>query len=297
MPAPQPMGAEAASGAASARLEIAEGARKGAGFLLGPTSLVIGRSRLANVRLTEPDVAEFHAHVAHSLQRCHLTSLSGPAGTKVNGLSVFRQDLNEGDNLSVGSVTFAFHVLGAGAAPGTVGIEPSLIRARPGPRKETALRREAGEGAERASEWDIREEVEVEPMPDLMMRRGMNLPSSQPPAKPAPKAYKPGEIQLTCIEGPLRGKKLPLAKPSTVFGRGRGADIELPDELVSRRHAEIVFGPKQAEVRDLGSHNGTFLNGARVTATPLRSGDSLRIGASVIVVEEVPEGQQPPENP
>ena len=49
-----------------------------------------------------------------------------------------------------------------------------------------------------------------------------------------------------------------------VIGRDDGLDLTIPDGSVSRRHAEIVLGPEKAEVKDLGSRNGIFVNGARV---------------------------------
>ena len=67
-PAPEPVDPVAAGGAARARLRIAEGARKGAEFFLGSSPLVIGRHTLANVRLKEAAVGEFHAQIARTPQ-------------------------------------------------------------------------------------------------------------------------------------------------------------------------------------------------------------------------------------
>ena len=78
-----------------------------------------------------------------------------------------------------------------------------------------------------------------------------------------------------------------------VIGRGEGLDLTIPDGSVSPRHAEIVLGPTKAEVKDLGSRNGIFVNGARVAAAPLRPGDTLRVHKSLFIVEEIPPRSQP----
>jgi S1-C subfamily serine protease len=71
-----------------------------------------------------------------------------------------------------------------------------------------------------------------------------------------------------------------------VIGR-ENADVVLDDEEVSRRHAELrPTQPGRAEIRDLGSRNGTWVNGQRISApTPLRGGEALRIGQSELSVQ------------
>lgn len=71
----------------------------------------------------------------------------------------------------------------------------------------------------------------------------------------------------------------------TVIGRGAEADVQVTDTGASRRHAEVRVAPDgSAELLDLQSTNGTSLNGERVTtATPLRDGDQIGIGTTVLV--------------
>ncbi len=72
----------------------------------------------------------------------------------------------------------------------------------------------------------------------------------------------------------------PLARERTTIGRSRTSDIVLPDQWLSRRHAEIVRRDDQFFVADLGSRNGTLLNGARITGErPLQPGDRITLGA------------------
>jgi hypothetical protein len=63
-----------------------------------------------------------------------------------------------------------------------------------------------------------------------------------------------------------------------VLGRGSKCDFVLEDDAVSRRHAEIAVRAGQCVIRDLGSCNGTFVNGREVERARLRRGDLLLLG-------------------
>src|SRR5438128_10930281 len=70
------------------------------------------------------------------------------------------------------------------------------------------------------------------------------------------------------------------------IGRASDCTIPIKDRYLSRKHAEIVPTNGVWAVRDCGSANGTFLNGARVNADqPLHSGDRIRLGDTEIVFE------------
>jgi adenylate cyclase len=71
--------------------------------------------------------------------------------------------------------------------------------------------------------------------------------------------------------------ELPLGR-SVVVGRGLTSDIPLYDPTISRRHAELTAGPEDVQVTDLGSSNGTCINGSRVTSGRLRPDDSITFG-------------------
>jgi len=67
-----------------------------------------------------------------------------------------------------------------------------------------------------------------------------------------------------------------------VLGRGNEADLRLDDPGVSRRHAEIVLSDPP-RITDLGSTNGTFMDGERVTSAELYDGARIGIGALAMV--------------
>ena len=74
-----------------------------------------------------------------------------------------------------------------------------------------------------------------------------------------------------------------------VFGRDETADVSLTSVLVSRRHCEIVQTETGLVLRDLGSVNGTIVNGVPVDEHVLQSGDQLKIGTDVFDVNTAGE--------
>jgi DNA-binding winged helix-turn-helix (wHTH) protein len=79
--------------------------------------------------------------------------------------------------------------------------------------------------------------------------------------------------------GPDGSYEVTLRAGENVMGRVPEAVVTLTSDLASRRHARIVVGDDRAVLEDLGSKNGTFLNGARVDGpTPLQDGDEITIG-------------------
>ena len=99
---------------------------------------------------------------------------------------------------------------------------------------------------------------------------------------------------LVVIEGPLAGERLPV-RDGAVVGRGRAAELHLPDPLLSRRHALFSVGGGGTSLSDLGSKNGVLVNGRRAgrARVRVRHGDALALGASVLVFEEGPARAAP----
>ena len=87
-------------------------------------------------------------------------------------------------------------------------------------------------------------------------------------------------VRLVVLDGPDSGREFPLAGAFAIaIGRDDAAGIVIEDDQVSRRHALLIVFEDGARVDDLGSTNGTWVNGSRVdTPHPLREGDELRVG-------------------
>lgn len=91
-----------------------------------------------------------------------------------------------------------------------------------------------------------------------------------------------GEVTWTPILD-IGGQRYPLTKSHTVIGRGTEADITVDDSGISRRHVEILWDGKRAQVNDLGSTNGSKLNGEPVTKAALPGDSVISIGRTRIV--------------
>jgi hypothetical protein len=81
------------------------------------------------------------------------------------------------------------------------------------------------------------------------------------------------------------GRRLPLADEPALIGRLPGCSVPVDDPRVSRRHAEVRPDPNGYVVRDLGSLNGTTVNGASVKERLLDDGDEIGVGSAIIRFE------------
>jgi FHA domain len=122
------------------------------------------------------------------------------------------------------------------------------------------------------------------------------LPAAAPPdgtraaagavLREAAAAGAPGP-RLVVLTGRDAGACYPLVA-TQVLGRARSASPRIADPRASRRHARIDLAPTGAAIVDLGAKNGLFVNGVRVdrSARPLRHGDELGIGDTLLAFED-----------
>jgi pSer/pThr/pTyr-binding forkhead associated (FHA) protein len=82
-------------------------------------------------------------------------------------------------------------------------------------------------------------------------------------------------------------RQFPLTQPATTLGRSPHCQVFIPDPRASRRHAEISWNGDVCALRDLGSANGTCLNGRRITEPQtLRDGDEIAIASAVFIFRD-----------
>ncbi|MEJ2208361.1 MAG: FHA domain-containing protein [Anaerolineae bacterium] len=92
----------------------------------------------------------------------------------------------------------------------------------------------------------------------------------------------------------MAGMDLDVDRPAVRIGRGSGSDLIIQDDQASRQHAEISRQGDQYFIRDLGSTNGTFVNGQRISGTqPLQPGDQIRIGETTMGFQAAPLAAAP----
>lgn len=107
----------------------------------------------------------------------------------------------------------------------------------------------------------------------------------------------PVESALVMVREGLAPKRFILAKEVTVIGRKEDCDLRIPLSEISRRHCKLVKTGMGLRVEDMGSSNGTLVNGQRVNEIDLEPGDRLTIGSISFVVQidgDPPVEEAPP---
>jgi DNA-binding NtrC family response regulator len=98
----------------------------------------------------------------------------------------------------------------------------------------------------------------------------------------APIIRQSGGGRLMIVKGPDRGETIDVRTSSITLGSGQGCDVLLSDPTVSRKHLEVAPGPEGVVLRDLGSTNGSFVQGARFQELTLGFGTEVTIGKTVL---------------
>ncbi|NCQ60271.1 MAG: DUF4388 domain-containing protein [Myxococcales bacterium] len=100
---------------------------------------------------------------------------------------------------------------------------------------------------------------------------------------PPPPARPTRSFALRFISGKYQGGEFPLPEDGEiVIGRSSELDMVLVEDMVSRRHAKITATGGQIFIQDLGSTNGSFVNGEKIKRARLSEGDRILIGTSII---------------
>ncbi len=105
-----------------------------------------------------------------------------------------------------------------------------------------------------------------------------SLPPQRQSSTAAVELVRPGKAALVINRGPNSGHKFLLDQPVTTVGRLPRSDVFLDDVTVSRRHAELRWANGELRVVDVGSLNGSYVNGQAVESTVLIPGDELQFG-------------------
>ena len=85
--------------------------------------------------------------------------------------------------------------------------------------------------------------------------------------------------KLTVLRGSNKGKHILIAKPQFVLGRDESCNLRLKHDSISRKHCAFFIHADKITIRDLGSRNGTLLNGVRLTnETEVKTGDRIQFG-------------------
>jgi hypothetical protein len=110
----------------------------------------------------------------------------------------------------------------------------------------------------------------------------MQDPSTKTSTAPAPRPGVRSHV-LRFISGKYQGGEFPVvADKQIVIGRSSDLDMVLVEDMVSRKHSRISMQGDQIWIEDLGSTNGTFVNGEKIKRARLKEGDRVLIGTSIL---------------
>jgi hypothetical protein len=166
------------------------------------------------------------------------------------------------------------------------------IAVEAGDEEELAAQPDAGPEQERPSGPEVPSVPVAAPLPPV----APGMPSAPPgstmvyAAEPDPEPEPEPEPERTPARAEVvvlmwDGREFGVESPITVIGRSSECDIVLGDPNVSRRHAEVRRIGRGYSLVDLGSTNGTEVNGQRVTETSLMNGDVIGVGTTQITFE------------
>ncbi len=247
---------EAVSKVAWVRLVL--GRNEGREWQLDGAQTNLGRDERAHIPLFgDPNVTSLHAMILKTGRNYVLQDNQSPIGTGLNGARVMQAPLNHGDTIMIGSHQLQFFLRGGKAVPRPVDGRVMMPMQQP-----------------------------MAPMPQQvpMNQTVMHQPVPQPHPMAPTQAVAPLSFTLLATAGPLAGQRFPVLS-SMEIGREIPSIPLATDSGVSRRHASLLPTPGGLQVTDLGSTNGTLVNGARVQSTLCQKGDFVQIGSSTFQIE------------
>lgn len=228
-------------------LRIEFGRNEGREWPIDAGQTMIGRDERAHVPLfADPNLPPLAAVIERQGGDYVLVDPGSPIGVGHNGMAVQSAVLRDGDTVNVGDLSLQFRLKSGAAAA-------------------------AGEGRAKAQP--------ITPVGQAVQPQPMASPVVQQPQPAAPTGF-----VLVALSGPLAGQKFPITHAIEV-GR-EGAAIPLAhDSQASRRHARIEPGGAGIRLSDMGSTNGTFVDGQRITNAEAGAGQMVRIGSTEFRVE------------
>lgn len=206
-------------------------------------SVVIGRSRQCAVHLDDPDVSRQHTMIRAEGDLYFVKDNGSRNGTLLNGKKISAEvEIKSGDVLTVGPFTLTFHA------------DEAAMEGSP----------EEGEPATRF--------ISSKQMED-------DLPGKKIVRKTEEGNLK---VKVTVLDGPLEGGTFEDWQGDLTIGRGLDNNVVLLDDAVTTYHARIYEKADGFYIEDLGSHNGTFLQGVKIANEKLPNSAKIRIGVTTL---------------
>ena len=257
---------EALSKSAWLRLEL--GRNEGKEWVIDKPMMTLGRHERADIPLFgDANVAPNHAVIQKQGGSYIVVDQGSPVGIGVNGQRVSQHTLQPNDVIQLGSVNLRFITKNVKAPKR--GPEPGPVQSFP------------SGGQAPVPQPQIQPQT---PQPQMPMGQPVFDPTVAVPAQPIFASTPTSIPTLLALDGPLTGQRFPLTMPLELGRESQQVSLAF-DSSASRRHTRIDPQGTQVSVSDLGSTNGTFINGQRVTNGIAKSGDIIKVGATSFRIE------------
>ena len=284
----------------SAWLRLSLGRNEGKEWSIDGPQTFIGRSESAQVPLFgDANVAPIHCSITRQGANFILTDNGSPLGTYVNGQRIGQAVLFNGAQIQIGSFILQFLIKGQ-AAPQRAP-EAFVGQSFPLGGQQMPYPQQYPQPMQQPMQQPMPQQMPYgQAAPMMPNQSGQFTPPGIQPGQPtqafAPPTSTPtiafagqpapttGGFMLVAMDGPLSGQRFPLGGSMDVGRECPGIPMSF-DAGASRRHATLVPSFNGIAVTDLGSTNGTFLNGKRVSQATAGPGDMLKLGSTTFRVE------------
>jgi pSer/pThr/pTyr-binding forkhead associated (FHA) protein len=245
-------------------------------YKIGRAPLTLGRDAASNVVVTGHEVSRQHAEIRPDVEGYVLVDNSAN-GTYVNGERVGKtRRLSRADVIRIGNDEFRFYAEGAASPAASAPSAPAPPASEAGPASQPA-------GASQR-------------LSDTML----GIPAAKPASEATKRDTPPSPVAAPLASflfrtGALKGRRLPIKVPVVNIGRGDYNDVVIADPSVSTMHAKLQRRDAIWILTDLGSTNGTFVEGERLSGeAALSPGTTLKFGDISALFEPLDETVAPP---
>jgi pSer/pThr/pTyr-binding forkhead associated (FHA) protein len=268
-------------------LKTVSGKHAGTRIPITGERFLIGRELDCHLRAHSDQVSRHHCAIAIEPDGVVVLDLGSRHGTFVDGERVGRRcELRDGARLRIGPMEFVVAILdeapepsddtqpGSGSEPAPVSVADqgaSVAREAESSTSQTAAT--AGTTIEQRATAGV-------------LHRGPLAGSHFVTNRVGDSPLRPEDVVLQVVSGRNAGLKIPLRRHRFLIGRAKDCHLAAHSAEVSSRHCEILVQPNGVLLLDLGSRNGTFLDGEQITGPRvLHDGARLRVGSLELLLE------------
>jgi pSer/pThr/pTyr-binding forkhead associated (FHA) protein len=263
-------------GIVNAKMVALDGPEPGAARVIPKGTITIGRTSACNVQLEGKAISKIHARIERTSDRLVVSDLGSSNGTFVNGAPIETAVLGNGDTLSFANFRqFRVELEHGMVLSGGSSILLPRTREPEGEEQKTRMQLITD-----SVSWRLLYDFSPDDVEDPREKSARVAPAVAPSTRSLP-------IEAVALIGdpPLRA-----AHGAHVVGRDLTCELVVPDGTVSRRHARLDVTAHRVVLTDLGSGNGTFVNGERLQAQApreLSGGETVDFGHRSFRVELV----------